>query len=256
MTMGKSETMLFRPAERFHLDAGSPVPLYHQLERALLDRMAQADAVGAMLPAEKDLEAIFGVSRATVRKAYDNLAARRLIERRRAAGTRVVSQVISEDLGRLKSFTEEMEGAHLAVGTEVLSVAAHVPDAKTAGRLMLARGAKTLCIRRLRGTSEFFPIVLLQSEIPVAVGVSAGEDFSGSLYRLIEEQHRLPIIWAQQEIRAAQATPDQAKHLKIAPASTVLVMERLTYTRDDRPIEFVRAIYRPEHYTFSIRLRR
>ena len=88
--MGKSETMLFRPAERFHLDAGSPVPLYHQLERALLDRIAREDAVGAMLPAEKDLETIFGVSRATVRKAYDNLAARRLIERRRAAGTRVV----------------------------------------------------------------------------------------------------------------------------------------------------------------------
>jgi GntR family transcriptional regulator len=256
MTMGKSETMLFRPAERFHLDAGSPVPLYHQLERALLDRIALPDAVGAMLPAEKDLETIFGVSRATVRKAYDNLAARRLIERRRAAGTRVVSRVISEDLGRLKSFTEEMQAANLAVSTEVLAVGTHVPDAKTAGRLMLARGEKTLCIRRLRGTSEFFPIVLLQSEIPVSFGVQAAEDFSGSLYRLIEENHRLPILWAQEEIRAAQASADEAKHLKIAPASTVLVMERLTYTRGDQPIEFVRAVYQPEHYTFSVRLRR
>jgi DNA-binding GntR family transcriptional regulator len=33
-------------------------------------------------------------------------------------------------------------------------------------------------------------------------------------------------------------------------------MERLTFTRGNRPLEFVRAVYRPEHYTFSIRLKR
>jgi DNA-binding GntR family transcriptional regulator len=36
----------------------------------------------------------------------------------------------------------------------------------------------------------------------------------------------------------------------------VLVMERVTFDPQDRPVEWVRAVYRPEHYTYAIKLRR
>jgi len=249
--------MLFRPTERFALDAGSPIPLYHQMERIILDRIkTERKAVGRMLPPEKDLMVMFGVSRATVKKTFDNLVAKGLIARRRALGTWVIGQEITEDLARLSSFTEEMQRKGLQTSTEVLQVAVHLPEPWIAEKLQLAPGRETLCVRRLRGTSEFFPVVLLHSEIPAAYGLDPSEDFRGSLYELLESKSKIPIHWAEEEIRAAGATDEEARRLEIQPGDTVLVMERLTFTADNRPLEFVRGVYRPERYKYSIRLKR
>jgi GntR family transcriptional regulator len=250
------DTPLFRPTERFQLDAQSPVPLYYQLERIILDRITTEGAVGRRLPREMDLVEIFGVSRITVKKATDSLAAKGLIRRQRALGTHIVSLGVTEDLGRLTSYTEQMESRGLKVSTEMLGVGLHLPNLKARQHLQLNEGEQTLWLRRLRGTSEVFPVVLLQSEIPACYGLSPDEDFCGSLYRLLESKYRIPIEWGEEQISAARASADEAAHLRIQTGDVVLVMERLAFTSGNRPLEFVRAVYRPEHYTFSVRLKR
>lgn len=247
---------LFRPTERFSLDEGSPVPLYHQVERIILDRIAKAGEIGLKVPREMDLIKIFNVSRATVKKATDALAAKGLIERRRSAGTRIVKLKVTEDLGRLTSFSEQMRSRGLRASTEILGAEVHQPDDHVARALQLAKGEKTLCIRRLRGTTKTFPVVLLRSEIPAAFRIDPHEDFKGSLYDILEKKYGIPIEWADQKIWAGKATAAEAKLLGVAPGSTVLGMERVTYTRSDRPLEYVKAVYRPEHYTFAMRLKR
>ena len=99
-------------------------------------------------------------------------------------------------------------------------------------------------------------IVLLQSEIPAAFGINPREDFFGSLYDLIEKKYRITIEWAEEQISASRATAKEAKHLQIQAGEVILVMERQTFTKGNRPLEFVRAVYRPEHYTFQVRLKR
>jgi GntR family transcriptional regulator len=247
---------LFRPTERFYLDSNSPVPLYHQIEKIILDRIQAEGAVGRMLPREMDLVKIFGVSRITVKKVADSLAAKGMIRRQRAVGTHIVKLGLTEDLGRLTSFTEQMETRGLKVSTELLGVGQHLPTAKAREKLQIQEGEKTLWIRRLRGTSEVFPVVLLQSEIPTSFGISAREDFCDSLYTLLETKYRLPIEWAEERISASRASAEEARHLRITPGDVVLVMERQAFTSGNRPVEFVRAVYRPEHYTFSVRLKR
>jgi GntR family transcriptional regulator len=250
------EDILFKPTERFHLDPSSPIPLYHQMEKVILDRIAAKAAVGCRLPREMDLIRIFGVSRATVKKTTDSLAARGLICRRRAVGTHIVSLGVTEDLGRLTSYTEQMAGRGLKVSTEVLETIEHLPGVRVREKLQLGSEDKTLCIRRLRGTSEVFPIVLLSSELPARYGIDSREDFAGSLYQLIEDKYRIPIEWAEEQIAAERASAEEAGHLRIAPGDVVLVMERVTFTKGNQPLEFVRAVYRPEHYTFSVKLKR
>ena len=247
---------LFRTSERFALDERSPVPLYHQVEQIILDRIAKAGRIGVKIPREMDLIKIFDVSRATIKKATDSLAAKGLIERRRSAGTRIVRLNVTEDLGRLTSFSEQMRRRNLRASTEILGVEVHLPEAAVAAALQLTAREKTLCIRRLRGTSEAFPVVLLRSEIPAAFGIDPREDFTASLYDIIETKHRIPIEWADQKIWAGQATAAEAKLLRIQAGDTILGMERITYTKSDRPLEYVKAIYRPEHYTFALRLKR
>ncbi len=255
--LAHSMKALFTATERFALAQESPIPLYHQIEKVILDRMAAEGAVGSLLPTEKAVMVMFGVSRATARRAYEGLTGKGLIERRRALGTRVISQEISEDLGRLKSFTEEMKLKGLGVCSELLKVGKHRPEPLIASKMRLEPGEETYTVQRLRGSSAFFPIVLLTSDIPVRFGVDPRKELGDSLYKLIEEKHRIMIEWAEEEIKSARATEAEARLLRIQPGDVVLVMERLTYTRiDERPIEFVRGVYRPEHYTFSIRLKR
>ena len=246
----------FQKSERFALDPGSPVPLYHQMEQILLERISQPDMVSKRLPSEAELGGIFGVSRATVKKALDNLANRGLLIRRRALGTRVTRPQITEDLARLTSYTEEMEAKGLSIRTELLEVRLHLPAPDTASRLKLQPGDQSLQIKRLRGTNELFPVVLLQTEIPGRFGIAPSEDFSRSLYRVIERKYRIPIEGAEEVISAGQARAEEAARLQIPRGSSVLIMERLTYTRNQEPLEFVRAVYRPDRYQFSIRLKR
>lgn len=253
----QDERPLFSIDERFTLDPASPVPLYHQIEKVILDRLAGGGgSVGKKLPAEKELMVMFDVSRATARKTYEGLVGRGMIERRRALGTRVIGTGITEDLGRLKSFSEEMRLKGLTVCSKMVGTGRHIPAERIADKLGLEAGERTCFVRRLRGSGEVFPIVVLTSDIPERFGIDPGEDFGGSLYQLIEERHRIPIEWAEEEIRVEKASADDAALLGIAPGDGVLVMERTTYTREEKPLEFVRGVYRPEHYTFSIRLRR
>jgi len=99
-------------------------------------------------------------------------------------------------------------------------------------------------------------VVILETSIPESFGIDPKEDFSGSLYRLIEEKYQIPIITADQIIEASKATEDQAALLEINPGDSILVMERTTFTTNDIPLEYVIAIYRSDHYKYHIRLNR
>ena len=251
------ETMpVFDSCERFALDAQSPVPLYHQMEQILLDRIAAPETIGRLLPSEFELVDMFGVSRATVKKTLDNLVNKGLLERRRGVGTRVIKHQIIEDLARLKSYTEEMAGRNLVMQTRVLDAGRHAPSPDVAHKLALDRKDRSVFVRRLRGTSEVFPVVLLQSEMPTSLGLDPREDFSGSLYALIEQKLGVPIVWGEETIEASTANEEEAALLEIAPGAPVLIMERVSYTHANRPVEYVRGVYRPDRYKFSIRLHR
>jgi len=248
---------LFRKDEPLRLEVVSEVPLWQQLETIIHERIRSRCPVGTLLPGEIELVERFGVSRATVRKAYDSLINKGVIERRRALGTRVIGTPLTEDLSRMKSFSEEMRIKGREVLTEVVHVGLHVPPPVLSAQMELSKGGRTLRIVRLRGHSQCFPLVLLTSELPESLGVSPDEDFSKSLYVLLESKYGFVISHGMESIRASKATPEEAKLLGIDIGETVLVIERLTYCRGNaKPFEFVRGVYRYDQYTFSMTMRR
>ena len=246
----------FQREERFLLNANSPLPLYHQMEQIIFERLSGDGMVDRMLPSEADLGEIFGVSRVTVKKALENLTLKGYLDRRPGLGTTITRPRITENLAQLTSYTEEMQARGLAILTQILSVDTHVPDPFVQSQFGLQPDEQTLCIRRLRGTNEIFPVVLLQTEIPVRFRISPTEDFSGSFYRLLEEKYHIPIVGADEMISAEEASAEQARYLELHRGASVLVMERLTSTLNGAPVEFVRGVYRPDRYKFSIHLAR
>lgn len=243
-------------SERFHLDPSSPVPLYHQVEQILLERISRDGSVGKLLPSENDLVVIFRVSRITVKKALDNLASRGLVERRRALGTRITGSPITEDLARLTSYTEEMEARGLKVKTRILAAGKHVPADEIGAKLKLEQGEESVFARRLRGTSEVFPVVLVETDMPGGLGIGPDEDFTCSLYGMMESKHGITIAGAVETLGAAKATSEQAKLLGIDKGDSVLVLEELAYAPDGQPLCFSTGVYRADSYRFSIHVRR
>ncbi len=255
-TRTSSKQPLFRPSERFQLESDSPVPLYHQMERIVLERIQKRGEIGGAIPTEMDLMKIFGVSRGTVKKMTEQLASKGLIEKKRAIGSKILRLPITEDLGRLRSYSEQMALQGLAIRTRVVASRFIKPNATIRRQLKLTAEEKVLSIERLRGTSGHYPIVYLHSHIPQHWGIQPQDNFEGSLYQIIEKKHAIPIGWAEETISARGASAREADLLGVNIGHTVLVMERLTFQKDELPLEFVRAVYNAEHYNFSIRLKR
>lgn len=249
------EAELFPSKEYFKLDSQADLSLYRQVAREVALRIARRGKPDQLLPSEDVLMAFFSVSRITIRQAIEELSKRGLLEKRRGIGTRILRTRIIEDLGKLRGYTEEVEGEGFKVRTDVLSVSTETCSATTKKALKLKKGERTININRLRGTDQVFPVMFAQSEIPSSTGVSIEDDFSLSTYDLLEKHYKLPVLWAEQEITASNATAEEAKLLKIAKNSAVLIIERIAYSVGDRPVEYVRAVFNPEHYSFSVKLK-
>ena len=86
-------------------------PLYFQLKEIFHDKIESEELKeGDMIPSENELQQIYGVSRATVRKAIELLVYEGLMDKKKGRGTFVKRRKIEEQLPVLKSFTEEMSG--------------------------------------------------------------------------------------------------------------------------------------------------
>src|SRR5256885_667136 len=76
------------------LEPSSPLPLYHQLERVLAERIAEGRYRDGF-PGDLELAAEFSVSRGTVRQALDRLARSGLIVRHQGRGAVVAAPLPS-----------------------------------------------------------------------------------------------------------------------------------------------------------------
>ncbi len=71
-----------------HLDRRSPVPLYYQFKQSLLGRFKSNEfSAGQPIPPEMDLMHEYGISRATVRRALQEMEQEGYIQRTPGRGT-------------------------------------------------------------------------------------------------------------------------------------------------------------------------
>jgi GntR family transcriptional regulator len=81
------------------------LPFYEQLARIIAGKISGGQlAVGKRLPTELDLAKDYAISRETVRQAIGILERRGLVIRRRAKGTFIAAQRVTQDLAELRSF--------------------------------------------------------------------------------------------------------------------------------------------------------
>ncbi|HIY41127.1 MAG TPA: GntR family transcriptional regulator, partial [Candidatus Nocardiopsis merdipullorum] len=102
------------------IDPANPLPKYIQLRDLLLDRIAAAGlGVDDMVPSERELSNLYGLSRMTVRQTLDMLVAEGRLYRVPGKGTFVARPKIEMSLA-LASFSEDMRARGYKPGAREL----------------------------------------------------------------------------------------------------------------------------------------
>lgn len=210
-----------------------------------------------MLPAEKKLADRFQVSRVTVRRALDALAADGLIEKRVGAGS-VVRRgqgevALTADFASLLPQLVEMGRATTA---RLLSFGYGAAPEAVADALGLDAGARVQTAVRVRAVSGA-PFSHLTTHVPevIAAGYDEADLATTPLFRLLERSG-VTIGEAHQSVSATLAAPDVAEALGISVGSALLSLRRVVRDAEGRGVEYLSALYRPDLFRLDMTLTR
>lgn len=236
----------------------SPVPRYYQLKEIMRERVRVGEwKPGDLIPSERELGETYGISRMTARQAITELVNEGLFYREQGKGTFVSRSKITQQLIHLTGFTEDIRARGQRPSTKVISATMHPADEAVAEKLRISPGTLTFRLQRLR-LADGEPLAIELSQITFKdCEKLVGEDLEqNSLYRLLETKYGVTLMEADQEIEAGLASNEDAQLLKIAPGSAVLYTRRVTYTERNQPVEYARAVYCGNKYTFYTHMRR
>ena len=222
-------------------------PLYRQI-KALLTRSLRGGEwkPGEAIPSEIELAARFGVSQGTVRKAIDELAAENLLVRRQGRGTFVASHHEAKAQFRFLRLRDDEGGEPGAMESRILDCRRLRAPGEIARQLQLRAGETVIQVRRLL-SFEARPTVLDEIWLPGALfrGLTAERlsAYTGPMYALFETEFGTRMIRASERLRAVAADAASAGELGVAPGGPLLLVERVSYTYHDRPVELRRGLY-------------
>lgn len=239
------------PAGWFRPEAG---PRYRQLYQRLRDGMAQGVLPpGAPLPPERDVAALAGVSRVTVRKAIRILADEGLVDQRQGSGSFVASRPtrFEQKLSRLTSFSEDMAKLGKTVSARWLERGVFMPTAPERAALGLSEDDSVARVGRLR-FSDGEPVAVERASLPIDI-LPNPLAVEVSLYAVLDRAGHRPVR-AQQTISAINVSAPEAELLAIAPGAAGLRIERTSYLANGRVAEFTQSLYRGDAYNFVAEL--
>jgi GntR family transcriptional regulator len=229
----------------------SKLPLYHQLYEILRGSILSGQwQPGDVLPPESELIAQYEVSRTTVRQVLDMLVNEGLIYRQRGRGTFVAHPTIEQSMVRIVSFTDDMRQRGCEPGTVILRSELVSASEEIAERLEIESGEELARLDRLR-LADGEPMSIEESYLVYrhCLGVLDGDYTRNPLREALDQRYGIRWLRAKQVIRAVQATSQLAKLLSIPQKAALLFIERVSYSQENVPIEFLRIYYRGDRYS-------
>ena len=238
------------------LSKALPVLLYHQLKTILLEKIRAGEMKpNDRLPAEDELAAQYGVSKATVRQALNELAVAGALRREQGRGTFIAEPKLTQGPRALTSFSEEMRKRGLSTTSKTLKQDVVKAEADVAEKLQIAEGSKVVRIKRLR-LADGQPMGIQTAYLPLELAPRLiEEDFgAASLYETLERKYGLRPARAEETHFAVLVEPSEARLLKVAANSPGLAAERVAYLASGRPLELTYSIARGDRYKIVLEL--
>ena len=239
------------------------LPKYHRIYLVLREQL-QEGRFDRGLPGELALMRQFAVARVTVRRALEQLASEGLITREPGRGTRPIlaSQVppaiaASEPMRtQLTGLLENLVSMGLRTSVKVLDVGTVTASQAVAAALGLSPGDPVQKAVRVRSTPEG-PLSHITTYVPDAVARRFGRrELSKKPILLLLEEAGVKVGRATQNISARLADAEVASHLDVSIGSALLAVRRLIYDDQERPVQWLHGLYRPDRYEYEMQLSR
>ncbi|MFK4146040.1 GntR family transcriptional regulator [Streptomyces sp. NPDC004065] len=200
-----------------------PEPKYWHLRTVLSEALDSEFSVGEILPNERELAARFGVARATLRQALEQLELEGRLQRRRGVGTTVAPPRVGVAVG-----TEQ----HIWPGAagdawQPVDCAQAVAPAAVAEALGTGREEPVHIVRRSR-VSHGQPVAaellyIPASSVPDLTAIDAPSG-PARARAVLRELQRLELEGEERTVELGSARADDAKELDRLPGAPVLVV--------------------------------
>jgi GntR family transcriptional regulator len=217
------------------------LPLYQRLRDEIAQQIARnVWRPGEAIPTEAELAASHGMAVGTVRKALDALVADGLIERRQGRGTFVRRPNFDGSLFRFFRYQGPDGAAIIPEGRisarEVLAAPPHVRSA-----LRLGEEAEAIRLSRLRligGKPVLCEEIWLPSHRFGALLEAEPGEIGDLLYPAYERLCGEIVARAEETLTVGTAMADDARMLGLKDGDPVVVIDRLAFGYDNRPVEW------------------
>ena len=241
-----------------------PLPKYHQVYLVLREQLHESKFDHG-LPGELALMQQFSVARVTVRRALAQLAQEGLISREPGRGTRSLVQRSPQQLqtghpkvqqARMSGLLENLVSMGLRTTVKVLSVQRLPAPQDVAMALQMQAGEWVQKAQRVRHTKEG-PLSHITTWVPERITNGFGfKELAQKPILMLLEESGVKVGRAQQSIAAKLADANIAQHLDIPVGSALLAVNRLIYDTDDKPVQWLHGLYRPDRYEYQMQLSR
>ncbi|MCZ7461630.1 GntR family transcriptional regulator [Streptomyces sp. WMMC940] len=200
-----------------------PEPKYWHLKTVIGEALDSDFAVGEILPNERELAARFGVARATLRQALEQLELEGRLQRRRGVGTTVAPPRVGVDVS---TSPNDWPGA-AGDAWQAVDCTLAVPPAAVARVLDTESDESVHIVRRLL-VSHGQPVAAELLYVPGAsVPDLSGIDAPSGATRargVLRELHRLTLEGQDRAVELGSARADDARELDRLPGAPVLVV--------------------------------
>ena len=238
------------------LDKNGFIPLYYQIQRALMEKIhSGALTEGDLLASEEELARVYQVSRMTARQALHGLKTRGYALSQKGRGTYVTKPKLEKNIMHLRGFTEDMKQRGMVPSSKLLEQTVVSASEDVAESLKVEPETSVMKLRRLR-LADGIPMALEESHIPLRPfpGLERINFAKQSLYYVLRENYGVRVAWADEIIEAVPATREDSELLTIPRRASVLSISRVIITTEQAPIEVACSRYRGDRYRALIRV--
>ena len=212
----------------------SMAPKYYIVKRAIIRKIEKEEyKENELIPSERELTEMFGVSRITVRRAVDELVGENYLYRIQGKGT-----------------------YGMTPRRHVISASTEIADQRRRRLLELGDNERVFRLERIYFADDD-PLNHTVTYLPYKLfpGIDAHDFSCESLYSVLGSQYGCQITTATRTIEAVLAEGKIARYLEVSSGTPILHFECVTRGKihgRECPIEFFKCCYRSDKFKFYI----
>lgn len=232
-------------------------PLYLQVQMDILTAISRGDyPPGEPLPTENEFCEKYGVSRATVRKAVENLSADGIVIKQHGVGTFVCNRPLVGQSVRFRGYLDDIlildpKNDHRLIETEIRTFPREIAEIFGGAEAESGSVSLNLLCRDNR------PVMVGERYLPMEIAEFEQQCDYGSGEQptvVILQKAGIRIARGQQTMKAVSADEKVAGLLEVERNVPLLASTRVYFDVHDKAVAVIEAIYHPTNFEMLIEL--